>query len=220
VVRTSLDDAVRDRLLRLVERGGRVLLGIVGPPGSGKSTLVEDLVTAAGVPAAVVPMDGFHLAQTELLRLGRSDRKGAADTFDAFGYLAMLRRLRLAGGDETVYAPVFRRDIEEPVAGAIPVAPDVRLVITEGNYLLRDEAPWNEVRATLDASWYLHVDDELRRQRLVERHQRFGADEAAARDWVMRVDEANARAIIADRRRADGELVWSSETARFGLAGH
>lgn len=199
----------RARLDALLANGGRRLLGLVGAPGAGKSTLAAALLEALGDAAQVVPMDGFHLANVELARLGRAARKGAPDTFDAAGYVALLRRLRQQGAQETVYAPAFRREIEEPIAGAIAVHPGTRLVITEGNYLLLDEAPWAEVAGLLDDCWYVEVDDELRRQRLVERHMRFGRDLAAARAWVEQTDEPNARRIAATRARAKAALAWS-----------
>ncbi|MFD3723291.1 nucleoside/nucleotide kinase family protein [Streptomyces sp. NPDC058674] len=183
--------------------GGRRILGIAGPPGAGKSTLAARLAEALGPDVAVVvPMDGFHLAQAELLRLGRADRKGAADTFDAAGYTALLRRLREPGAG-TVYAPAFDRTIEEPIAGSIPVGPAVPLVITEGNYLLHDAGEWARVRPLLDEAWYLAPDDALRVGRLVDRHVRHGKDPAQARAWVAGSDEANARLVAPGRERAD-----------------
>jgi len=133
---TGLPAAERARLEALLADGRRKLLGLVGAPGSGKSTVAQALLDALPGRAQVVPMDGFHLANAELRRLGRAGRKGAPDTFDSAGYVALLRRLRTQPAGETVYAPEFRRDIEEPVAGAIGVRPDTPLVITEGNYLL------------------------------------------------------------------------------------
>lgn len=192
----------RARLEALLASGDRRLLGLVGAPGAGKSTLAQALADALGAQAQVVPMDGFHLANAELARLGRAQRKGAPDTFDAAGYVALLRRLRLPAPGETVYAPAFQREIEEPIAGAIAVHPDTCLVITEGNYLLLDDGPWAEVAGLLDDCWYVDVDDTLRRQRLVERHMRFGRDEAAARAWIEQTDEPNARRIAASRGRA------------------
>lgn len=199
----------RSRLDALLAAGGRRVLGLVGAPGAGKSTLAQALLDTLGDLAQVVPMDGFHLANAELARLGRAGRKGAPDTFDAAGYVALLRRLREQRADEIVYAPEFRREIEEPIAGAIAVLPTTRLVITEGNYLLMDEGPWAEVAALLDDCWYVDVDDALRRQRLIERHMRFGRSAQAAAAWVQQTDEPNARRIAATRVRAGAALQWN-----------
>ena len=186
----------------LSSNGGRVLLGLTGPPGAGKSTLAGRLAAALGPQAVTVPMDGFHLAGAELARLGREDRKGAPDTFDAHGYVALLRRLR-ASGPDVVYAPAFDRSLEEPVAGSIAVEEDVPLVVTEGNYLLLHEQPWDEVRGLLDEVWFVDVDPALRVERLVERHVRHGRSPEAAREWVLRSDESNAALVDATRVRAD-----------------
>lgn len=191
--------------------GQRKLLGLVGAPGAGKSTLAAALLRAAGVDRAqVVPMDGFHLANVELQRLGRAGRKGAPDTFDSAGYVALLQRLRGQGpGDPIVYAPEFRREIEEPIAGAIAVLPETQLVITEGNYLLHDAGPWAGAAAMLDEVWYVDIDDAVREERLLKRHQQFGRSPEAARDWVAATDAPNARLIAASRGRAHFVLHWS-----------
>ncbi len=197
------------RLDGLMAAGRRFLLGLAGPPGAGKSTLAAALAAHCGARAVVVPMDGFHLAQAELQRLGRAGRKGAPDTFDAAGYAALLARLRAQRpGDPAVYAPAFRREIEEPVAGAIAVEAHVPLVITEGNYLLLDEGGWVGVRPLLDACWWVEVNDALRRERLAARHRRFGRSADAARRWVESTDEPNARCIAAGRTRADHVFRW------------
>ena len=198
-----IDTQVRERVEALMARGGRRILGIAGAPGAGKSTLAAQLAAHLGRAAVIVPMDGFHLANAELKRLERADRKGAHDTFDGFGYVAMLRRLRSPRPGETVYAPAFHREIEEPVAGEIPVASDVRLVITEGNYLLFDEGPWSEVHGLLDEAWYVDVDGAQRRAQLLERHMRFGRSRDDALDWIENTDEPNARLIAATAGRAD-----------------
>jgi pantothenate kinase len=190
------------RARALISRGGRRILGLVGPPGAGKSTVAQQLVDALDGAAVLLPMDGFHLANVELARLGRAGRKGAPDTFDAGGYVALLQRVR-AGRDAIVYAPEFRREIEEPVASAIAIAPETPLVITEGNYLLLDQHGWSGVRALLDEAWYVDVDEALRRQRLVERHMRFGRSEPEARAWEAGTDQPNAELIAATAPRAD-----------------
>ncbi|MFC4106876.1 nucleoside/nucleotide kinase family protein [Micromonospora zhanjiangensis] len=198
----SADAAAGGRRSAAGAAGGRRLLGITGAPGAGKSTLAARLVAALGDAAALVPMDGFHLAEAELHRLGRHERKGAVDTFDGDGFVALVHRLRTPGA-ATVYAPHFRREIEEPVAGAIPVPPSVRLVVAEGNYLLVPDGPWAALRGLLDEVWFLDLDREERLRRLTDRHVRFGRDPGTASTRARVVDEANARLIAATAPRAD-----------------
>jgi pantothenate kinase len=204
--------------LQQLGSGPRRLLGIVGPPGSGKSTLASTLALALGERAQAVPMDGFHLAQVELQRLGRAQRKGAPDTFDAAGYRALLERLRRHKSGEIVYAPDFRRAIEEPVAGALPVFSQTPLVITEGNYLLLDDPAWQGVAEALDEVWYLDVNPALRLERLTKRHEQFGRSPQEARDWVMSTDEPNARLIEASRGRAHQVVVCDESGANYAFA--
>jgi pantothenate kinase len=169
------------------------LLGITGAPGAGKSTF------AASLGRPVVPMDGFHYADVELVRRGLLDRKGAPDTFDAPGYAALLARVRR--GEPDVVAPMFERDLEQPLAGALWVPPD-GTVVTEGNYLLLDEPRWRAVREQLDVVWHVVTDDALRVERLVARHVLFGKTPDQARAWVARVDQANAALVEAAAERA------------------
>jgi pantothenate kinase len=184
--------------------GRRVLLGLAGAPAAGKSTLARRLVTGvderlgAGT-AAYVPMDGFHLANAQLDRLGLRDRKGAPETFDVDGYVHLLRRLR---GDRQrpVYAPDFDRRLDEPVAAGLVVPPEARLVVTEGNYLADDGPGWEHVRDLLDELWYVEVPPELRERRLLRRHVRGGRSEAEARDFIAASERPNARRV--ERSRA------------------
>ncbi|MFI7296322.1 nucleoside/nucleotide kinase family protein [Streptomyces sp. NPDC050121] len=197
----------------------RALLGITGSPGAGKTTFAERLVrelNGAGEPwVAHVPMDGFHLADVELDRLGRRDRKGAPDTFDAAGYAALLRRLREeSDGDEVVYAPAFERVLEQPVAGAVPVPPTARLIVTEGNYLLLDTGAWQRVRAALDEVWFCAVAEDERVRRLVARHEEFGKGHEEAVAWVLGTDQRNADLVAATRDRADLVVTPTATGAR------
>ncbi|WP_353397466.1 nucleoside/nucleotide kinase family protein [Hydrogenophaga sp. 5NK40-0174] len=197
---------------------GRFILGLAGAPGAGKSTLAEALCEALGAEAALVPMDGFHLANAELARLGRAGRKGAPDTFDAAGYAALLSRLRspevLASG-QTVYAPAFHREIEEPIAGEIPVTSSARILITEGNYLLLDDPAWRGVAGLLDQVWYVEAeDDALRQERLLARHIEFGRNPDQAKAWITGTDDPNARRIEATRKKAHKVFRWGTGFVR------
>jgi pantothenate kinase len=200
MIELTVDQAV-DRAAALARRG-RTLLGIAGCPGAGKSTLSDALISS--LPSTVVvPMDGFHMLNDDLVRLGRRDRKGAPDTFDANAYIALLQRIRHQGADEIVTAPRYDRAASAPVPDAITIEPDVSLVITEGNYLLLDHRPWDEVKELLDEVWFADIDSADRLPRLIARHIEFGKSPEEAREWVMRSDEANAALVAASRGRAD-----------------
>ena len=192
----------------LVERAralmatNRAVLGICGAPGAGKSTLAARLAAQIGDTAVVIPMDGFHLHDDELARLGLAERKGAPETFDAAGYAALLVRVRADAG-LTVYAPEFDRTREISVAGAIAVRPEHRLVITEGNYLLYDAPGWSDVLPLLDEVWYVEGDEGIRLDRLVQRHVAHGKDPDAAHRWATVSDQANADLVRRTRAAAD-----------------
>jgi pantothenate kinase len=170
---------------------GRTIIGIVGEPGAGKSTLVENLL---GLLNAGTPNPEQQLFAHV--------RKGAPETFDAYGYAELLRRLR-RDRHNTVYAPGFERTLEQPLAGLVPVFPAAHTVLTEGNYLLLDEPGWRQVRNQCAEVWYVEQDDLLRISQLVERHIAFGKSAQAAEAWVREVDEPNAELVRATRDRAD-----------------
>jgi pantothenate kinase len=198
--RPPLDELVR-RARALAVPGRRHILGIVGPPGAGKSTLAEAVCQALVGDAILVPMDGFHRPNEDLVRMGLRDRKGAPASFDAAGYVELLRRLRDAREPVTL-APMFDRYADAAVPDAIAVPHEVLLVVTEGNYLLLPDEPWAAIRALLDEAWYLRS-DETRVERLIRRHVEHGKAPDHARDWVQRSDEANARLIERTEDRAD-----------------
>ena len=218
VVRETLQQLV-DRAAALAGTGTRRLLGITGAPGAGKSTVCAALVAALGDRVALVGMDGFHFADRELGRLDRRHRKGAPDTFDVDGYVALLTRLRTPSAGP-VYGPVFDRALEEPIGSAVPVHPDTPLVLTEGNYLLLTDSGWAAVRGCLDEVWYLDVPPEVREQRLLRRRLSFGHEPRAAEDWVRTVDGRNGRTVETSRSRADLVVhLDEPETPAGGLPG-
>jgi pantothenate kinase len=195
-------DGLLGRARSLATRGGRRLLGITGAPGAGKSTLAAEVVAALGRDAALLPMDGFHLAQQVLDDLRLTAKKGAIDTFDVGGFVHLLARVR-AADEEVVYAPTFRRDLEEPIAGAVPIRRSTPLVVVEGNYLLADGTGWSRVRDLLDECWFVDPGTPRRRTWLIARHMAFGRDHAAAVERSDGSDQVNAELIESTRSRAD-----------------
>ena len=208
VTAIGLPDICQQRITHLLASGQRHILGLVAAPGAGKSTLAQAIQTQFGEAVQVVPMDGFHLANSELQRLGRRHRKGAPDTFDAAGYVNLLRRIHAQAPDEVVYAPEYRREFEEAIAGAIAVLAQTRLIVTEGNYLLLDDAPWSQAREVLDEVWYLDVPEDVRHARLLSRHMHFGRSRDDALAWIASTDEPNAVRIAQCRSRADVQVPW------------
>ena len=211
-ISTSPLDALAHRVLGLAIPGSRVVVGIAGSPGAGKTTLARSLADrvttlvraadAAAPAAAYLPMDGFHLANATLDRLGIHDRKGAIDTFDDWGFVALIERV-LAERDHAVFAPGFDRTVDEGIAGEIAVEAGAEIVIVEGNYLLVDQQPWSRLRGLLSETWFCETPDAERLRRLVDRHERHGRSTEAARDWAERVDGANAVVIAASAVHAD-----------------
>ena len=198
-------EGLLDRALRLLDQPGRAVLGIAGAPASGKSTLaallLAELDRQRPGEAVGVGMDAFHLGHRVLVRRGQTQIKGAPETFDAVGFLHLLQRIRTETG--TVYAPEFDRDIEDSLAHVVEIGPEVGLVVTEGNYLLLDAAPWDGVRALLDEAWFVHLDDAERQRRMIARHRRHGHNQAAAEARTLGTDERNARLVDAAPNHPD-----------------
>lgn len=205
--RTTVADLV-ERARALAQLGERRILGITGAPGAGKSTVTGQLIEALGPElAAFVPMDGFHLSNSTLIAWDRRDRKGAWDTFDADGYVHLLKRLRAqgkdpAGSSEVIHAPDFNRDVDESIGSAIPVSSATPLIITEGNYLLATQGAWGRVAELLDESWFIDVDDATRLERLTLRHMRHGMSRDDAAAWAAGTDQKNAELVAKHRDRA------------------
>ena len=181
----------------------RILIGIVGKPGAGKSTVTAKLKEILpNEETKILSQDGYHLSNAQLKELGRADRKGAPDTFDPKSFTELLRRVA-RDIEHDIYFPIFHREIEESIAAEGVITPKTKIVLVEGNYLLLDSHGWHEVADHLDETWYLNIDDELRLKRLVARHIEFGKDPEFAHAWAHGTDEANARLIETTKVRAD-----------------
>ena len=181
----------------------RVLIGIIGKPGAGKSTLSKFLMGKLSKElVTVVPMDGYHLSNKVLKDLKRSDRKGAPDTFDVAGFVSLVKRIR-SEQTQNIYYPIFDRAIEESIAAQGVVYPSTRVVIVEGNYLMHDRDGWQEISPLLDQSWYAYLDEDIRISRLISRHIAFGKDPESAKAWAKGSDQVNAELIETGVGRCD-----------------
>lgn len=197
---TSLGAAARLIKEASAERP-RLIVGIVGPPASGKSTIAAKLVQLLGPSSVAVGMDGFHLPQATLVKLGRRERMGAPDTFDVDGFVSALARIRNDG--VSVSIPGFDRSIEEPVPDESTITPSFRKIVVEGNYLLTESGGWERVAPLLDLSFFVRVEHDIRVPRLISRHIEFGKTPDAAAAWATGPDADNARLIGATAERAD-----------------
>ena len=200
---SSIDEALSRIKDLALKHSGRFIIGIVGKPGAGKSTLTSHLIENLPKDSvSLVPMDGYHLSNLQLKNLGLTDRKGAFNTFDSNGYVSLLKRINTET-DQDIYYPVFHREIEESYAADGVVLANTKIVLTEGNYLLFDKAGWEKVAAELTEIWYININDSVRIERLVKRHEFYGKDKKSALNWATGTDEINSKIVESTAARAD-----------------
>ena len=199
----SVEEALERAVTLIHNTDSRVIIGLIGKPGVGKSTLSSYLLKKLPKKTtALVPMDGFHLSNAQLNKLGRVDRKGAPDTFDSHGYVDLLRRIKTDTSND-IYFPIFHRDIEESISAEGVIHPHTSLILTEGNYLLLENDGWSQVAETLTESWFLDVDNERRMARLVARHIKYGKSPEAAHAWANGTDERNSQLVESAKFKSD-----------------
>lgn len=173
----------------------------------------------------MVPMDGYHLTRAQLDAMADPQtaraRRGAAFTFDGFGFLSLVKELRkpITGESVTLYAPSFDHAVKDPVADAIPIPAATRVLVFEGNYIALDEEPWREARAMLDECWFVLVSESVARKRLIKRHVATGVaiDEEEAGRKADENDLVNGREIVEKRVSVDetvqsvDDIEWTKE---------
>jgi pantothenate kinase len=184
----------------------RTLIGIVGKPGAGKSTVVEEISKKFdSKTVSIIPMDGFHLSNEELISLGRRDRKGAPDTFNVEGFTLLIKSVKIDHSVDHKF-PIFHREIEASIADEGMVPKESKVVVIEGNYLFSEAHGWNGIYPLLDHSWFIEIDDEIRIERLIARHVRYGKTREEAEAWSRGSDETNARFIGLTANRAENRI--------------
>jgi pantothenate kinase len=187
---------------QLDSQNTRSLIGIVGKPGAGKSTVVEQIEKRYQPnEVSIIPMDGFHLSNEELIALGRRDRKGAPDTFDVVGFTSLLKEVKLNQQGDHKF-PIFHREIEASIEDEGLIPKESKVIVVEGNYLFSTEHNWDGIFPLLDHTWFIEIDDEVRIERLIARHIRYGKTPAEAENWSRGSDETNARFIKLTAHRA------------------
>jgi len=184
----------------------RSIIGIVGKPGAGKSTVVSEIENRFDSrQVSVIPMDGYHLSNEELISLNRRDRKGAPDTFDTNAFTSLITKVKNNPDSEHRF-PIFHREIEASKPDEGVVQSNSKVIVIEGNYLFSEEHNWQGVFPLLDHTWFIEIDDEVRIERLIARHIRFGKTPEEAENWSKGSDEANARFIELTAHRASNKI--------------
>ena len=187
-------------------QSARTIIGIVGKPGAGKSTVVEEIAKRFDSnTVSIIPMDGFHLSNEELISLGRRERKGAPDTFDVEGFTSLIKKVKINYNIDHTF-PIFHREIEASVDNEGIVPKESRVVVIEGNYLFSTDHNWGGIYSLLDHTWFIEIDDEVRVERLIARHIRYGKTPEEAEAWSRGSDEANARFIASTANRAENRI--------------
>jgi pantothenate kinase len=197
--------------LKEVDAFKRIIIGVVGLPGSGKSTIAAKLVDAVNErtnskTAVALSMDGFHLTKAALAQFADPaaalQRRGSPWTFDPAGLANKLKELRNSPAESSTW-PDFQHGVGDPVADAISVSPDTKLIIVEGLYLLHREHGWN-LAGLLDECWYLDTSMDVSMERLVNRHMAsWGFSREQALDRLAMNDRLNADIVLQSRERAD-----------------
>jgi pantothenate kinase len=208
-----LHDPVAHVVSLLQHRPSRVLVGLAGVPGAGKSTLAQQLSVAVNVACGTdccvaLGMDGFHLSKAQLAQFPDPAlalaRRGAPWTFDASGFRERVTMLRSAAGRHAVTWPDFAHEVGDPVPDAISVAADVRVVIVEGLYLLHQADGWHDIDRLFDERWFLDTPFSLSMERLARRHmQAWGFTRAQAEQRIASSDGLNAQLVQESALRAD-----------------
>jgi pantothenate kinase len=197
-------EPIANEILKRAAGAARFVVAIAGPPGAGKSTLAEALaetLVAGGERAAALPMDGFHMDNAVLEEKGLLSRKGSPETFDVRAFLSTVAAVRANDGE--VLVPVFDRSREIAIASARIVAPETRIILVEGNYLLLDEAPWNRLEGAFDFSIFINPGVAELERRLLRRWYDHGYDEEAAKRKALGNDIPNAHRVVDHQRAAD-----------------
>jgi pantothenate kinase len=205
----KLDDLAK----QIVKNGAgtkRYIVAIAGPPASGKTTLAQKLCDdinskVSGSPCVIVPMDGFHLDNETLDQMGIRHVKGAPQTFDAKGFVELIQRIRR--DNNAVAIPEFNRKLDAVVLGDQSITLDHRIIVVEGNYLLLDESPWDQLKAMFDLSVMLASDDKTLEKRLISRWEKYGHSEIEAKVRASSNDIPNAKYALANSMQADITVV-------------
>lgn len=245
---SHLVDKLQHKLANL-PTNKRYLVAVSGIPGSGKTTLASRVAkslnsrcrrsdtheksaaaaadttptTSALDVATFLPMDGYHLTRAQLSALPdpahAHARRGAAFTFDAPAFLALVKKLRepIGADTKTIYAPSFDHAVKDPVEGDIAIPGSSRVVVMEGNYLSLGKDEWKEAAGLMDELWFVEVEEEVARKRLVRRHVASGIarDEEEAGRRADENDLVNGREIVEGRLEVH-EVIRSEEDERWG----
>ena len=186
-----------DHIIRRSEGSQRFIIAVAGPPGAGKSTLSKQLVQmlkTRSIQSCIISMDGFHLENSILKRLGLLDRKGSPTTFDVPAFIQVMKRL--AAYESDVAIPKFDRKKDISIERASIVSTQDKILIVEGNYLLLNDEQWVELQDIWDETVFINPGMDVLEKRLIDRWLSYGMDNESAKNRAFGNDIPNAKNII------------------------
>lgn len=209
-----------EELIRLRNaKKSRLIVYLAAPPGTGKTTLslfLKELYEQMGTDYSfqALSIDGFHFNRDYLLSHYTTSNgeevllnkvKGSPESFNLEKLAESLMKLR----NQPVNWPVYDRVSHDVSKETIQA--DADIVLIEGNWLLLKEDEWDQLIDYCDYSIFIEADEEVLKERLVNRKIRGGLTPQEAESFYQTSDGKNVKRVLRNHFKADKVMRLTSE---------